>query len=301
MLRTTLLALCLAALSLATVVADETPAAAAPKNRPLVEIMTSLGTIRAELFADQAPTSVATFLGLADGTHAWKDAAGSEQRKPFYDGLTFHRVIPGFMIQGGCPQGTGSGGPGFAFADEINADSLGLDRALVLQGDQMNPQCAYMGQQFGQVIVRPRLEAKGITAATPPEQAQAALQTIMPDLQKVTLKQFYEGLGYRYDAALPASQAPVTGVLAMANSGPNTNGSQFFINLGDTAHLTGKHTVFGRVIAGMDVAQAIGAVPRGDSDRPTKPVIIVSIRRVAEDGAAAPAPASPTTTKPANP
>jgi peptidyl-prolyl cis-trans isomerase A (cyclophilin A) len=95
----------------------------------------------------------------------------------------------------------------------------------------------------------------------------------------VTLREVYTASGYQYDGKLPPSHPPVRGCLAMANSGPNTNGSQFFINLGDTPHLRGRHTVFGEVVAGMEVAIAIANVARGERDKPIEPVVIRSIRR----------------------
>ncbi len=141
---------------------------------------TSQGPIELELYTGEAPKTVENFTKLAaDG---------------FYDGLTFHRVIPDFMIQGGCPLGTGSGGPGYQFEDEFNEHKV--DR----------------------------------------------------------------------------------GALAMANAGPNTNGSQFFIVTADAAPwLDGKHTVFGRVTAGQDVADRISAVERDGSDRPVEPITIDSV------------------------
>ena len=138
---------------------------------------TNHGAIEIELFDDDAPKTVENFLDLA--------------RKGFYDGVIFHRVIPDFMIQGGDPTGTGSGGPGYTFEDEIN------------------------------------------------------------------------------------DQKVVRGALAMANAGPNTNGSQFFIVTTDAAPwLDGKHTVFGRVADGMDAVDAIESQPTGGGDRPVEDVVI---------------------------
>jgi peptidyl-prolyl cis-trans isomerase B (cyclophilin B) len=138
---------------------------------------TTAGPVTIELFDDDAPKTVENFRKLSgDG---------------FYDGLTFHRVIRDFMIQGGCPEGTGTGGPGYTFEDEINENKI------------------------------------------------------------------------------------VRGALAMANAGPNTNGSQFFIVTTDAAPwLDGKHTVFGRVTDGMDAVDAIEASPTGSGDRPTEPQVI---------------------------
>ena len=141
---------------------------------------TSEGDIVLELFDEDAPKTVSNFKQLAS--------------QGFYDGLIFHRVIPDFMIQGGCPQGTGTGGPGYTFEDEINQHKI------------------------------------------------------------------------------------VRGALAMANAGPNTNGSQFFIVTTDSAPwLDGKHTVFGQVTGGMDVVDSIEALPTGAQDRPLEPPKIESI------------------------
>jgi peptidyl-prolyl cis-trans isomerase A (cyclophilin A) len=155
---------------------------------------TSEGTIVCKLFTAEAPETVANFIGLAEGTKKW-DAPGKKGDK-LYDGTIFHRVIPEFMIQGGDPQGTGMGGPGYKFADETKTSSL-------------------------------------------------------------TFKQ--------------------PGKLAMANSGPNTNGSQFFITVTDTSWLTGKHTIFGEVTEGYDIVEKISKVPRDGMDRPKTPVVLESV------------------------
>jgi peptidyl-prolyl cis-trans isomerase A (cyclophilin A) len=186
------------------------------------------------------------------------------------------------MIQGGDPKGDGTGGPGFQFKDEINAVSLGLDKEAALQGDQLHAQCRHMGGQFVQLYINPKLTGRGIGPSSTADERNAAIAEILPTLQSLTLMRFYRDLGYMYDDKLPPSRKPMRGVLAMANSGPNTNGSQFFINLGDTPHLTGKHTVFGEVVTGLDVATAIAAVPRGENDRPKTPVVMTSVKVVRE-------------------
>ncbi len=249
-------------------------------TRPHALITTSLGDITVELYADEAPKTVENFLALAAGTKPFTDpATGQQATRPFYDGLVFHRVIKGFMIQGGDPLGTGSGGPGFTFPDEISAKALGLDAEKALIGPQaLNQKCAYQGQDFMRVMVQPLLKAKGITEATPQAEQEAAFTAALAGLKDATLKDFYTALGYHYDDALPGSHVPMKGALAMANSGPDSNGSQFFINLGDTPHLAGKHTVFGRVIAGFDVVEAIGTTAVDQNDRPSTPVVIKRIR-----------------------
>jgi peptidyl-prolyl cis-trans isomerase A (cyclophilin A) len=254
------------------------PAPAFDPKRPHLELVTNKGTITAELFADECPHAVAVIAGLANGTKPFTDADGKEVTRPFYDGLTFHRVIAGFMIQGGCPKGDGSGGPGFRFPDEINAASLGLDKAPAMVGEELDPRCAYQMREFTKLFVWPRMQAKGVTKTTPADERAKLLKPILEELHSVTLQQFYEKLGYHYDATLPASHQPVRGSLAMANSGPDTNGSQFFINVGDTPHLAGKHSIIGRVIAGMEVVDAIAKVAVGFQDKPEQPVVITSMR-----------------------
>ena len=157
---------------------------------------TSNGRFVVELFADKVPRTVENFVGLAEGTKEWTDPRTRQKTKrPFYDGLVFHRIIEGFMIQGGCPMGTGMGGPGYRFPDEFHP-SLKHDRA---------------------------------------------------------------------------------GVLSMANAGPDTNGSQFFITAGPTPHLDRRHSVFGRVVEGLDVVMAISRVPTDASDRPRQPVVVKTV------------------------
>jgi peptidyl-prolyl cis-trans isomerase A (cyclophilin A) len=157
---------------------------------------TTEGTFTARLFDEEAPQTVANFVGLAEGTKEWTDPRTNQRvKQPYYDGVVFHRVINGFMIQGGDPLGQGIGGPGYTFPDEFH-----------------------------------------------------------PSL--------------RHDKA---------GILSMANRGPNTNGGQFFITLAPTPHLDDRHSVFGEVVEGMDVVEAIGRTPTGPRDRPIKDVAIQSI------------------------
>ena len=156
---------------------------------------TSEGNFTVRFFDQDAPKTVANFVGLAEGT--LDPATGKPGRsKPFYDGLTFHRIIDGFMIQGGDPHGDGAGGPGYKFADEISP-SLKFTRA---------------------------------------------------------------------------------GLLAMANAGPNTTGSQFFVTLAPTDWLNGRHTIFGEVVEGMDAVQKIGKVKTGRGDRPLQPVVMKTVK-----------------------
>jgi peptidyl-prolyl cis-trans isomerase A (cyclophilin A) len=162
---------------------------------------TSEGNFKVRLFDQEVPNTVANFTGLAEGSKEFTDPKTSQKTKrPFYDGLVFHRVIDGFMLQGGDPLGTGTGGPGYTFADEFS----------------------------------------------------------------------------------PKLRHSKPGLLSMANAGPNTNGSQFFVTLAATPWLDNKHSIFGEVVEGMDVVQKIGGVATSKpSDRPLKPVTIqrVTIER----------------------
>ena len=160
---------------------------------------TNHGDIVIDLFEHQAPKTVENFVGLAKGEKEYKDDAGRTNPTPFYDGLIFHRIIPNFMIQGGCPIGQGFGGPGYAFDDEISPDK---------------------------------------------------------------------------DFTKPY-------ILAMANAGKRmgkgTNGSQFFITIVPTPHLNGKHSIFGEVIEGQDVVDAIAKTRTDHRDRPAEDVVVESV------------------------
>jgi peptidyl-prolyl cis-trans isomerase A (cyclophilin A) len=271
------------------------PAAPTPAANPVVVIKTSMGDIRVRLFRDEAPKTVENFVALAEGTKEWKDATGAMVQKPFYDGLVFHRVIKDFMIQGGCPKGDGTGDPGYKFEDEISAKSLGLDTAKVLENNKPHPSLQVQNQQdFQMNVVMPLIRKMGINSQEEfekrAEEVQKKLQETVPNL---TVKEALENLGYAYDDTR-SSHAPRKGCLAMANAGPNTNGSQFFIDLADTPWLMGRHTVFGEVIEGMDVVEQIADVKVGPEARPVAEVKIVSIRLAPAAEAAAPeAPAKP--------
>ena len=188
-----------------------------------VILKTTKGDITLELNADVAPKTVTNFITLA--------------KQGFYDGLTFHRVIPDFMIQGGDPNGDGSGGRsifGKSFEDEINANSYGLDKEKMSDAAQGQP--------------------------------------LPPDVAAMTVKQYYEKNGYVYNSSL-TSLPLVRGALAMANAGPNTNGSQFFIiQAKETPWLNGRHTVFGNVTKGLDIVDTIVNAPRDASDKPLTPI-----------------------------
>jgi peptidyl-prolyl cis-trans isomerase A (cyclophilin A) len=252
--------------------------------KPRVLIRTSMGDITVELWPRVAPHTVKVFLGLAEGKGDFTDVADPKLKvhitHPFYDGLTFHRVIKGFMAQAGCPNGDGTGDAGFHFADEINGKRLGLDKQKVLKGNQPHPWLGIRTQaDWERNVLVPLLKSMKIDLYD--AKAQRARQDdIKARLANLTLYDLYRMQGYKYDDTLP-SVPPRKGNIALANMGPNTNSSQFFLNLADTPWLTGRHTVFGTVVAGMKVLEAIGNVPvNPKTSRPLTPVKIVSIRRV---------------------
>lgn len=248
-------------------------------DNPLVLLQTSRGDIVLELFPQEAPETVANFLGLASGSKPFIDSAtGMETVRPFYDGLIFHRVIDGFMIQGGSPTGLGDGFPGYRFNDEISSQSLGLDKMLVLDASGVpNPVLGIRSQQdFQQRVLGPLYQSMGITSQ---QQLDVRIGEVDQKLRSLTVQQNYELLGYHYRNDLQ-SRAPVRGVIAMANSGPDSNGSQFFITLADTPWLTGKHTVFGEVKSGIEVADAIGKVAVDADNRPLQDVVLLAIQQL---------------------
>jgi peptidyl-prolyl cis-trans isomerase A (cyclophilin A) len=157
---------------------------------------TSMGKIKIKLFPDKAPKTVENFVGLAEGTKEWTDPkSGKKEKKPLYNGTVFHRVIKKFMIQGGDPLGTGTGGPGYKFEDEFSAD----------------------------------------------------LKHTKP------------------------------GILSMANAGPGTNGSQFFLTVEATPWLDNKHTIFGEVVEGLDIVKKISET-KTQNDKPVEPVVIKTVK-----------------------
>lgn len=158
-------------------------------ERLRVKFQTNKGDVVAELYAKECPETVWNFVNLAEGRQETKKGGN------FYDGLIFHRVIPGFMIQGGCPDGIGTGGPGYKF------------------GDEFHPELTHNGP----------------------------------------------------------------GILSMANAGPGTNGSQFFITLDATPHLDNNHTVFGKVLEGQDVVESIAATSRDHMDKPANDMVMEKV------------------------
>lgn len=247
---------------------------------PVCIIRTNYGDIYAELFIKETPLTTANFIGLAEGEKFFSEPISMEKvQRPFYDGLTFHRVVKDLMIQGGDPIGSGRGGPGYTIKDEINADSLGLDK-ISAWTEKKGPN-KYLGIKnqpgFEKILIKPLLKKMNIENR---KEFEKNKNKVKKRLSEMSLKDVYENLGYEYLPFLKKSHHPKKGSLLMAGSGPNTAGSQFFINMLDTPWLTGKHTVFGKVVRGMDVVEKISRVPVNENQTPLSPVRIIKIRQI---------------------
>ncbi len=240
------------------------------KGENTVIIMkTNYGDMEIELWNDDAPKTVANFIGLATGTKEWTDPkTGEKVKKPFYNGLTFHRVIKDFMIQGGCPLGTGSGGPGYRFEDEF--PTTDLTGEITNEGDALQVYLQLMGPYMAKTKT-PDPEILAIAEQTQKLQNGSAIM-------KHPVEWYQEKTGITEPVQIMKHTVDY-GTICMANSGPNTNGSQFFIvTLKDGCPwLNGKHTVFGKVIKGMDIAHKIENVEKAPGDKPVKPVVIEEI------------------------
>ena len=227
-------------------------------GNPLMLISTSRGDIFLEMLRQEAPNNVQHFMSLAAGEIEILDAVTNTGLRPrYYDGMRFHRVIPGFIIQAGSPAYHSLGAPGTALADEINADALGLNRANVMNPDSTFNPLLDIGSkaEFDADILRPLYRNLGIDSVT---ELVARQEEVLRTLQSMTVKTAYENQGFRYRSAAPTR--PISrGVVALANQGPNTNGAEFFISLTEAQWLSGKYTVIGRVVEGMEVVDAIGA------------------------------------------
>ena len=243
------------------------------EKNPVVKMETTKGDIYLELFEKDAPETVANFIDLAEGKKEFTDpATGEKATRPFYDSLKFHRIIKGFMMQGGCPLGTGTGSPGYTFKDEINATLLGMNEKRVTESPIIMEQLhVNVARKMG---VKTRQEF---------EERMGEVQKQVEPLLKMSIQEFQEANGYVYDSTL-ASHKALRGVIAMANSGPNTNGSQFFINQVDTPHLDGLHTVFGKVVKGIAVVDSICNAPVEGQSTPQEDIVLKSVRIAKKSG-----------------
>lgn len=229
-----------------TVKAKDNYAGQLPEKPGVYAILnTSEGEIVLELFDRDAPKTVQNFVDLAQGEKEVPGADGKPVKKRFYDGLTFHRIIEGFMIQGGCPLGNGTGGPGYKFDDEINGVWLGLDKVT---GEQI----PFYDRFIQEIVIR----EMGLRSQEELEKRSKEFQEKYLLAKKMSVLEVLHRVGYRFNEVLKSHKS-IRGRIAMANSGPNTNGSQFFINQVDTPHLDGIHTVFGEVVKGIEIVDKI--------------------------------------------
>ncbi len=249
-----------------------------PAN-PLILLSTSTGDIYIELLPNEAPNNVENFLALAQGEVEFIDPNSNARFQPrYFDGMQFHRVVPDFVIQAGSPFFNPLGPPNVLIDDEINANSLGLDRLQVMDElGNFNP-ILNIGseEEFHEVLIKPLFARLNIETEAEMRERQYEVLEI---LQGLTVKQAYENQGFRYSES--ASTRGITrGVMALANAGPNQNGPEFFIALQDSPWLNGKHTVIGRIVEGIETADAIGN-SEVDPLNPTRfATLIYSLQRI---------------------
>lgn len=243
---------------------DQTTVKLPEKPAIYAVIQTTQGDLILELYDQAAPKTVQNFIDLAQGEKNFTTEKGSE-RRPFYDGLKFHRVIENFMAQGGCPRGDGTGDPGFQFEDEINGKALGLDKLKIKDAPQYQAQ-----------LQRAVLSEFNIRSRQEFEEKRTEVEKAYQEAMELPVLEVLHRVGYRYNEVVPSKKA-TRGALAMANAGPNTNGSQFFINQVDTPHLDGLHTVFGFLITGYDVLDRI--IEKGNLQTTIRKVLILDKRQ----------------------
>lgn len=263
-----------------TAVADTSTALLAmedPQN-PLIRVSTSQGEIYLELFPQEAPENVANFIALAEGEKAFTNPdTGEAIQARYYNGMRFHRVIPGFVIQAGSPAYNPLGLQVSLLEDEINADSLGLDQIPALNpdgsfADMLNIESK---SDLHEEILTPIYEFRNLVDA---ESVLGSQYQVLDILQNLTVKSVYENQGYRYDDSL-LSRPIERGTVAMANSGPDRNGPEFFISLADAPWLTGRHTAIGKVVEGQSVMDTIGNTAIDPDQFSSLSTLIYSIRR----------------------
>jgi peptidyl-prolyl cis-trans isomerase A (cyclophilin A) len=245
-------------------------------NIAYVTMKTSKGTIKLELDRTLAPNTVDNFVGLATGKKEFTDPeTGEPTKKKFYNGLTFHRVMKDFMIQGGDPKGDGTGGPGYSFEDE----------------------CYEQGDRIEGVIEDENIAHQIYSRMIIPYMHTQERENVSEELLAIVTQVYQEQSGeamlgkeVSYFEELTGSEPIYTqgelkatvdyGTICMANAGPNTNGSQFFIvtKQDGCEWLNGRHTVFGKVVDGMDVVHAIENVEVDPSNKPVEEVKIISVK-----------------------
>ena len=266
--------------SLHTAIADTSTALLAmedPQN-PLVRISTSQGEIYLELFPAEAPRNVENFIALAEGEKEFTNPDTDELvQARYYNGMRFHRVVPGFIIQAGSPAFNPLGLQVNLLDDEINADALGLDQISALNADGSFADVLNIESKpdFHKEILTPLYSQRNITDV---EAVLSRQYQVLEALQDLSVKSVYENQGYRYDDSLE-SRGIVRGTVALANSGPDSNGPEFFISLTDAKRLTGKYTVIGKVVEGLEVMDSIGGTAIDPDQFSRLSTLIYSVRK----------------------
>jgi peptidyl-prolyl cis-trans isomerase A (cyclophilin A) len=266
--------------ALNTAIADTSTALLAmedPQN-PLIRISTSQGEIYLELFPTEAPSNVENFIALAEGEKEFTNPdTGEPAQARYYNGMRFHRVVPDFIIQAGSPAYNPLGLQVSLLDDEVNADALGLDQISALNPDGSFADVLNIESKldFHEEILTPLYSQRNITDV---EMALTRQYQVLEDLQGLSVKAVYENQGYRYDSSLK-SRGIERGTVALANSGPDSNGPEFFISLADAAWLSGKYTVIGKVVEGQEVMDSIGSTPIDPDQFSRLSTLIYSVRK----------------------
>ena len=248
-------------------------------SNPLMLLSTSLGDIYIELFKVEAPNNVDNFLALAHGEIEFTEKDSGNTFYPrYFDGMQFHRVIPNMLIQAGSPQYHPLGMPRRILADEINADILGLDEQPVLnEFGEFNSLLNISDQSnFRDELLEPILQHLRIDSDSELTNRQYEIYDFIANL---TIKQAYELGGYTYNSDLTTRRI-TRSIVALANSGPNSNGPEFFIATSDLPWLNGKHTVIGKVVEGMETVDAINRTEIDPLDPSRFATLIYSFRAV---------------------
>ena len=266
--------------SLNTALADTSTALLAMEDsqNPLILISTSKGEMYLELYPLEAPNNVENFIALAEGEKEFTNLkTGEPIQSRYYNGMRFHRVVPGFIIQAGSPAINPLGLQVSLLNDEINANALGLGQIPALNPDGSFADVLNIESKpdFHEEILTPLYSQRNITDV---EAALSRQYQVLETLQELSVKSVYENQGYRYDDSLE-SRPIERGTVALANSGPDSNGSEFFISLTAAEWLWGKYTVIGKVVEGQEVMDSIGNTAIDPGQFSSLSTLIYSVRK----------------------
>jgi cyclophilin family peptidyl-prolyl cis-trans isomerase len=248
-------------------------------QNPLIRISTSKGEMYLELYPLEAPDNVENFIALAEGEKEFTNLeTGEPIQSRYYNGMRFHRVVPGFIIQAGSPAVNPLGLQVSLLNDEIDANALGLDQIPALNPDGSFADVLNIESKpdFHEEILTPLYSQRNITDV---EAALSRQYQVLETLQELSVKSVYENQGYRYDDSLE-SRPIERGTVALANSGPDSNGPEFFISLTAAKWLWGKYTVIGKVVEGQEVMDSIGNTAIDPGQFSSLSTLIYSVRKV---------------------